>query len=39
VKIGQNSNELSTSGLISGTYIVRVVDVNGASISKNIIID
>lgn len=39
VKVSQNSNTLSTANLIAGTYIVRVVDVNGASISKNVIVD
>lgn len=39
VKMSQNSNELSTVKLAKGTYIARVIDVNGASISKNIIID
>jgi len=39
VKISQNSNELSTEKLIKGAYIARVIDLNGASISKNIIIE
>ena len=39
IKSSHNSNQLSTANLIKGAYIVRVTDVNGASIAKNILIE
>ena len=39
IKSSHHSNQLSTAGLIKGTYIARITDVNGASIAKNIIIE
>lgn len=34
-----NSDQLPTSNLMKGPYIIKIIDINGASVSKNIILE